>query len=135
MADPMQAARNVSNIESLEKRATEIRTLVARGIITDAVSQLARVMANRLVTGPEEIRLQDLMLREALAYVRVISSGPAAIEYMSPNDQARKVDEQSKGLAELEHLRAEAVGGDLEEGLRVLADTVPIGLPKRAEKG
>jgi hypothetical protein len=128
-ADPITAARNVTKLDDIERRATEIRTLVAKGIISDGVGQLARIMANRLVSGPEEEKLKDVFLREAIRYVQAVTSGPAALEYMSPNDQARRVEEQSRGLAELEHQRAEAVGGDLEQGLRQLTDA-GVALPK-----
>ena len=99
--DPSEAIRNLRKKEEEEARAHDIRVLVARGLISDLVTELARVMANRAVTGPEEIRLQDMILKEALHYAKAIQSGPLAIEYMSPVTQARKVAEQSLGVSEL----------------------------------
>lgn len=137
-ADPLQAARNVNEAE---KRANDIRVLVARGLIADLVAQLARLMANRQVTGPEEIRLQDQILRETLAYVK--GSQTAVLEYLSPNDQARQVSEQSLGLSEMRRLdreRQEALDmiahemeRDVQQALangEAHREVVPFGLPK-----
>lgn len=100
-ADPIQAARNVTETE---KRASEIRVLVARGLIADLVSELARLMAGRTVTGPEEVRLQDLILREAQNYVRGLNGSVATLDYLSPKEQARRVDEQSTSISELKRM-------------------------------
>jgi len=145
-ADPIQATRAVTQRErelaEQAKRADDIRILVARGLIHDLVSQLARVMANRLVTGPEEVRLQDILLKEALNYARAIQSGPASIEYMSPVEQFRKVEEQSPGVSELKRMDAERkavmekIAGDLDKEVQMaLAEDaheppVPFALPK-----
>jgi len=147
-ADPIQATRAVTQRErelaEQSKRADDIRILVARGLIHDLVSQLARVMANRLVTGPEEVRLQDILLKEALNYARAIQSGPASIEYMSPVEQFRKVEEQSPGVSELKRMDAERkaamdkIAGDLEQEVRGAllsegnkdVEPVPFALPK-----
>jgi hypothetical protein len=142
-ADPIQATRNVAQRErdlaEQAKRADDIRILVARGLIHDLVSQLARVMANRLVTGPEEVRLQDILLRDALNYAKAIQSGPASVEYMSPVEQTRKVEEQSPGVSELKRMDAERkaamekIAGELDDEVqRTLAEKepVPFALPK-----
>lgn len=143
-ADPIQATRNVTQRErelaEQAKRADDIRILVTRGLISDLVAQLARIMANRLVTGPEEVRLQDILLKEALNYARAIQSGPASIEYMSPVEQTRKVEEQSPGVSELKRMDAERkvalekIAGELDDDVqRVLSEKeqpVPFALPK-----
>jgi hypothetical protein len=107
MSDPIQAARNVTRLEDAEKRIHDIRILVVRGLITDLVTQLARVLANRTATGPEEVHLKDQILKETLAYMRGAQSGAASISYLSPNDQARTVAKQSPAVAELKRMERE----------------------------
>lgn len=137
-ADPIQAARNITEAE---KRANDIRVLVARGLISDLVRELARLMANRTACGPEEIKLQDQILKDALSYVRACNSGPGIIEYLSPIEQARRVDEQSNSRAELERLDAarqealdkiaDEMDRDVQKALSESeTEVVPFGLPK-----
>jgi hypothetical protein len=138
-ADPIQATRNIT---AEEKRANDIRILVARGLIHDLVTQLARIMANRMVTGPEEVRLQDVLLREALNYAKAIQSGPASIEYMSPVEQAREVEAQSPGVSELKRMDAQRratmdeLADKLEQEVKETLfdqpdhEPIPFGLPK-----
>jgi hypothetical protein len=138
-ADPIQATRNIT---AEEKRANDIRILVARGLIHDLVTQLARIMANRMVTGPEEVRLQDVLLREALNYAKAIQSGPASIEYMSPVEQAREVEAQSPGVSELKKMDAQRratmdeLADKLEQEVKETLfdqpdhEPIPFGLPK-----
>jgi hypothetical protein len=138
-ADPIQATRNIT---AEEKRANDIRILVARGLIHDLVTQLARIMANRMVTGPEEVRLQDVLLREALNYAKAIQSGPASIEYMSPVEQAREVEAQSPGVSELKRMDAQRratmdeIADKLEQEVKETLfdqpdhEPIPFGLPK-----
>jgi len=134
--DPIEASRNVSRQDAAaEQRAKDIRVLVARGLIYDLVTELARVLANRSVTGPEEVALQDAILRETMTYTRVLSSGPAAIEYMSPITQARQVEEQSRAVSELKRMAVEnKVIGEIEqavqEALQESKEPIPFGLPK-----
>ena len=131
--DPIQAARNISREEDeyMRQRADDIRLLIARGLVHDLVSQLARIIDARHATGPEEVRLQDNILMAVHDYTAAIRSAPAALDYMagvSPVERARQVETQSVGVAEfLKRAVVEQVANELDADIRKVFDEDNIG--------
>lgn len=116
-----------------ERQTVEIKTLAARGIIADAVSRLAVLLLNRRTPGAEEMRLQDLFLRHTQEYVHSTRGGPGALQFMVPDYESsiapaeNAVGQHPVDLDEQARLQSE---NDLVNGLKEIANTLPVGRPK-----
>lgn len=95
----------------------EVRTL-------DVVVQVARILANQMVAGPEKKRLQRTLLRYTLAYARSINAKdeqpPETLSYTLPNGHAQEVG-------------ADEIARNIELALRDVTRQLSNGTPRSGE--
>jgi hypothetical protein len=79
--------------DRLDARSGEVRQKTARALLMAMVLQVAKIVNDRTVLGPEEVTLYDHWLADLAQYIRSINDREKAIAYVDP---AQYVEQQVK---------------------------------------